>query len=64
METATLVPTIVLTVLQGNAPVELGLLQALMEPHTHLLTLVWLSIWCTTAVFVLLHLYKEWRKRR
>ena len=48
--------------LAGNDPAQLNALQRLFSPHIEILETMWLALWCTILVIVLLHLFKELRK--
>ena len=59
MAASTTVWFIALSVLAGNDPAGLNALQQILEPYTHQLTLLWMAIWLTTAIWVLIYLLRE-----
>lgn len=60
METATTtLPLIVLSVLAGNDPTGLNALQQMLNPHLHTLTAFWGAAWLTTALVVLVILWRD-----
>jgi hypothetical protein len=58
---------IVLKELEGNQPTSLDPVQTLLAPHVDALTAFWITLWCLTAIVLLIRLareYLEHRKRR
>jgi hypothetical protein len=55
---------IVLKELQGNPPTSLDPLQQVLAPYIEELTAFWVAVWCMTAVVLVVHLVREYRKHK
>lgn len=57
-------PLIILKDLIGNEPTQLYPLQEMLVPHLHTLITGWFSIWCMTALILLVQLAREYIEHR
>lgn len=63
METASS-SRMILQALVGNDPMALSEVQLFLMPYAYFIRAFWIGLWILVAVFVLRHLYCEWRERR
>jgi hypothetical protein len=55
---------IVLKALAGNDAPSLNAFQSFLAPHAELLSHAWFSVWCMTAIVVLVKLVREYVDHR
>ncbi len=63
MDTAT-TSYLVLKELAEKRPVTLDGLQLVLAPHVNLMISFWITVWWMTAIFVALHIWREYKKQQ